>query len=249
MTDIATISDGRAPVSRPPTDKAENVRKSLQHIRRHLLAPFDAWEQAKQAGADIRAGLLYRPKFLIPEVLQPDHPKTEEERTGLLARHDRALGGQPSRLAMVAMRETLLEAVEGKPNARQNRVIAGLMVGAFPNVRPYSPETYMETLIEALDQTGMPPSAVAKACNEIVRTSTFPPTVAEVAGKASEVHGELRSAIWSIDHFFELIEWAAVVRTWIASVELLKPDCGNRERPPEPPRRWVGSGSGRQQWC
>ncbi|WP_368933498.1 hypothetical protein [Brevundimonas naejangsanensis] len=238
MTDVANYDHGQVPVQRPNNPsaaKADTVRKTLARIRSQFLAPFDAWEKAVAHGAAGRGQLAERPAFLTPQVPQPPHPATEEGRQGELARFDAALRGQPDPFGLEPLRTDLDAAANGQPSAAANRLIVATMVAAFPNVRPHSPETYLEALIEALDHTGLPPTAVAKTCNEVYSTSTFAPTVAEVLTKAKETHASLSFAVRQIDQYSELMAWAKKVRDWIATVPLLKEDRSNADRAPRPP--------------
>lgn len=238
MTDVANYEHGRVPVQRPSSPsaaKADKVRKTIARIRSQFLAPFDAWEKAIADGAAGRGQLAGRPAFLMPQVHQPSHPTTEEDRQCQLARFDAALRNQPDPSDLASLRGDLDAAANGQPSAAANRLIVATMVAAFPNVRPHSPETYLEALIEALDHTGLPPAAVAKTCNEVYSTSTFAPTVAEVLTKAKETHASLTFAVRQIDQYAELMAWAKKVRDWIATVPLLKEDRSNADRAPRPP--------------
>ncbi|GEM_PF-4542402 len=240
MNDLTPHKDGGSPDRRNQSDdKAASIRQSLEHIHRHHLAPYRAWDDAQKIGHSERQQMRMRPQFLVPQVHQPDHPKTEQEREQQLGIFDHAMLNQPSRMDMAVMRRRLAEAAGKKPDPKQNRLIAGLMVGAFPNVRPYSPETYMESLIAALNEADLPPAAIAKACNHITRTCAFPPTVAEVAQAASDAYGVLNGAINSIDQFNEILDWASEVRSWLKSVPLLAENNSNRDRPPAPPKKFT----------
>jgi len=239
MTDIARYDHGGTPQRRaagPEETKADKARQSLAFIRKEYLAPFDAWDRIKAEQEAERQAMAVRPAFLAPRVYRPHHPRTEADRRDEIARFDAALKAQPNPRSLASIREAFRNAANGKPKPSANRLIAGFMVGAFPNVRPHSPETYLETLIEALDQTGFPPAAVARACNEIIHTSTFAPTIAEVVAKAKDVHAHLRFSAQMIDRYEEVLIWAAGVRSWLAAVPLLDENRSNYERPPEPPR-------------
>lgn len=238
MNDVANYEQGRAPVQRsgnPSAAKADKVRQTLARIRSQFLTPFDAWERAQAVGAAERDRMMGRPSFLAPRIYQPRHPTTEEDRTAQLARFDDALQNQPDAAALQALRADMEAAANGPASPAANRLIIATMVASFPNVRPHSPETYLEALIEALDHTGLPPAAIAKTCNEIYTTSTFAPTVAEVLEKAKEVHAALSNRVWQIDRYGEVIAWAEGVRHWLATVPLELPNRSNFERAPEPP--------------
>jgi len=238
MTDVTNYEPGRAPTARPdnPSEaKADKARQTIARIRSQFLAPFDAWERAQAVGAAERDRMRDRPTFLAPRVYQPAHPATEEGREAQLARFDAALQNQPDAAALQGLRAAMDGAANGPTNPTANRLIIATMVAAFPNVRPHSPETYLEALIEALDHTGLPPAAIAKTCNEIVTTSTFAPAVAEVLDKAKEVHATLTYGVRQIDRYSEVIAWAEGVRHWLATVPLELPDRSNFERAPAPP--------------
>lgn len=238
MTQVAAYDHGRAPAPRPaqPGDaKADKVRKTIARIRIQFLAPFDAWERAAAGGAVERGRMIDRPQFLSPRVLQPMHPATEEQRAFQLARFDASLKNQPEAASLADLRADMDAAANGSPLPAATRLIIGTMVASFPNVRPHSPETYLEALIEALDHTGLPPAAIAKTCNEIYLTSTFAPTGAEVLEKAKEVHATLSFRVKQIDRYAEIMDWAVKVRSWLETVPLLAPDRSNAARAPLPP--------------
>lgn len=238
MTDVTNYEQGRAPVQRannPSAAKADKVRQTLARIRSQFLTTFDAWDQAQAVGAAERNRMMDRPAFLAPRVYQPSHPTSEENREAQLARFDAALQNQPDSAALQALRADMEAAANGPASSAANRLIIATMVASFPNVRPHSPETYLEALIEALDHTGLPPAAIAKTCNEIYTTSTFAPTVAEVLAKAKEVHASLANGVRNIDRYGEVIAWATEVRRWLETVPLLATDRANYDRPPAPP--------------
>lgn len=237
MTDVARQASGNLPASRLQDEdtKADKARKTFGHIRRQFLAPFDAWERSAAVGAEERSRMIDRPAYLVPRVYCPTHPATEEQRQQQLSMLDAALANQPDIHSLQALRHELDQAASGAPIPAANRMIVGAMVAAFPNVRPHSPEYYLEALIEALGQLELPPAAVAKTCNEIYQTATFAPTAAEVLAKAKEVHGKLVVTVKQIDRYGEILAWADEVRSWIKTVPLLAPNRSNFDRPPAPP--------------
>lgn len=236
MTDI-TPQSGGLPSRRPAMDesKADKVRRTLAQVNKQYLAPFRALDAMQAQQAEDRLTLQPMPSFLSPCVPQPAHPTSEEERERSLQRFDAALQYQPDRLSLATIRNDLADAVMGKAAPTVNRLIVGLMVGSFPNVRPYSPETYLEALIEALDQTGLPPASVAKACNEITRTRSFAPSVAEVIEAAEKVQTEAKYTIRAIGQYSETLDWAGEVRAWLKAVPILAANRSNYDRPPPPP--------------
>ncbi len=237
MTDVTHPVSSNLPAVRQQgeTTKADKARKTFANIRRQFLAPFDAWEKAVQIGAEERSRMVDRPAYLSPRVYCPTHPATEDQRLQQLALFDAALANQPDFTSLAMLRDELNDAANGVPIPAANRMIVGAMIAAFPNVRPHSPEYYLEALIEALGQTALPPAAVAKTCNEIYLTSTFAPTAAEVLAKAKDVHAALIFNVKQIDRYGEIVGWAASVRRWIETVPLLTPNRSNHERAPMPP--------------
>lgn len=237
MTDVAHHGSGNLPDRRPAPQpsKADNARKTFANIRRRFLAPFDAWERAMQVGEEGRAAMRDRPRYLAPRIVCPQHPTSEHHRETLLAIFDEALKHQPDVASLAELRDEMNDAAGGQPIPAANRMIVAAMVAAFPNVRPHSPEYYLEALIEALDQTGLPPAAVAKTCNEIYLTSTYAPTAAEVLAKAKDVQANLTFGVKQIDRYREIVSWAAEVRRWLETVPLLASDRSNLERAPAPP--------------
>lgn len=236
MTDVAQ-STGNLPARRLHDEdtKADKARKTFANIRSRFLAPFDALERAQRVGAAERSHMTDRPGYLVPRVYHPTHPSTEADRQQQLAMFDAALANQPDMGSLEGLRRDLNEAASGAPVPAANRMIVGAMIAAFPNVRPHSPEYYMEALIEALKQLQLPPAAVAKTCNEIYQTATFAPTAAEVLAKAKEVHASLQFSVKQIDRYGEICAWAASVRRWIETVPLLAANRSNFDRPPAPP--------------
>ncbi len=244
MTDV-TPQSGGLPARRPAMDedKAGKVRRSLAQISKQYLAPFRALEAVRSQQEEGRRSLRSDPSFLGPCIHRPAHPTSEEERERSLRHFDAALQYQPDRLSLATIRNDLATAIMGKAAPTANRLIVGLMVGSFPNVRPYSPETYLEALVEALDQTGLPPASVAKACNEITRTRSFAPSVAEVIEMAERVQAEAKITIRAIGQYGETLDWAADVRAWLKGVPILADDRSNYDRPPSPPASLAFSSS------
>lgn len=235
MNDLATINPAKAPAP-ISQDRANKARETFSRIRSQFLAPFDAWEQAEAVGAVERSRMVDRPRYLAPRVYQPKHPASEEDRSTQLARFDAAMRNQPEPAALLAMRADMDAAANGPAAPPANRLIIATMVASFPNVRPHSPETYLEALFEALEHTGLPPAAIAKTCNIICTTSTFAPTVAEVLAKAKDVQTGLSFGVKQIDLYIEVIAWAKKVRGWLETVPLLAKDRSNIDRAPSPPK-------------
>lgn len=251
MNDLVPTSGG-APAN-PAAAKAEKIKATLQRVRQQYLAPFDAWDVAVKEGQRDRDALFDGRVFLYPKFEEPWHPKSEEDRDQVLRQLDRSMIGQPSMMTVTTLRSKLDGIATEKPNSRMNRVLAGLMVGSFPNARPYSPDTYLEALIDALEQSGLLVAVVAKACNQVTTTCKFPPTVSEVVEAAEGVSTGLSNKLFMLDRYAEKFEYAGLVRAWIKAVPLLASDGSNRERPPQEPRlspaKHRPEAYGRQSWC
>lgn len=228
MNDLATVQPAKAPVPISQA-RADKVRETLARIRSQFLAVFDDWDRAQIACQNAR--------LLEPHIPQLVQPRTEEERAQQLARLDAALAGQPTAETLSSLRADAEKAIAAPAVPKANRLIVATMVAAFPNVRPHSPETYLEALIEALTHTGFPPAVIAKTCNEVYTGSTFAPTVAEVLEKATAINNGLSRRVWFIDRYQEVQRWTADVRRWLEAVPLLAEDRSNTERPPQPHER------------
>jgi len=88
----------------------------------------------------------------------------------------------PEQLADAA--QCIVRIATAPPNQNQTRLLVGLMVDSYPNGRPHAPDVYTEALILAAE--GVPPTVVALACHEIVRTCKFLPAPAEFIEKLEE---------------------------------------------------------------
>jgi hypothetical protein len=95
----------------------------------------------------------------------------------------------PPRERLEAMRQEMAAVARGPFNPDTTRAIIGLLVDSYPNARPHSPETYFEVLAHEIGVSGYSPHVVATGCAELVRSSVFLPSVAEVlsrCGRESE---------------------------------------------------------------
>lgn len=71
------------------------------------------------------------------------------------------------------------------------RSALSVMIDAFPNARPHSPEAYVESLVHEVLVDGYSVAAVAKAASEIRRSKTFAPAIAEVIEACKEAQASI----------------------------------------------------------
>jgi hypothetical protein len=72
----------------------------------------------------------------------------------------------------------------------------GMMIAAFPNCAPPSPENYMQTVVGHINDCEPDPYVLESTCREVERTRKFPPMPAEIL-PVLEMQSELWSERWS----------------------------------------------------
>lgn len=231
MTDIVPTSAGTPARSSYSEAKAARVREALTRVRANYLAVFrdidDARLSHNQRALQVADRGGWIGDFLHPQLSAPEQPRTEDDRVAGLRRLDMALVDQPDRSGILGLRDRALAAATEGYAMPPARLAVGLMINSFPNARPHSPESYQEALVDQLEATGLGPAPIAKACNDLVRKSTFVPTAAEVVAAANDAQSALRIFVIEVERFRAIADWVPAARSWLEDVELLQPDRMN----------------------
>lgn len=240
MTDIIPASAPPAPRASFSEARATKVRDALARVRSQYLSIYDSLESCRQqhegAAREFLLSGQTRPAFLAPDLRTPDQPKTEDQRQSELRVLSAAIDRQPKRSELATLREGAHAAWSAKYAAAPTRLVVGLMINAYPNARPHSPESYQEAVVDQVAATGLGPAPIAKACNSLVRTSAFVPSPAEVVAAVLEAQSSLRSFVYAVDNFTAQAEWAAEAQEWLTNVPLLTADRANYDRFSDPPK-------------
>ncbi len=220
--------------------RAKSVASMMARIQEQYLRPFRMLETLgarvpTEADETVRGNFLFylqRP--------QPHQPWTEEQRQQQIAKLQLALDEAPPVGALQEAYDRTLVALYGakgmpfgKPQANpaQNRLIVGVLIDSFPNARPHDPETYLEALVAELAAGEYPAMAVAKACNMLVRSSKFVPSVAEVVQTVERVVAFLERVTHAYERHLDQRKVYEATIAWLREAQLY-----DRENPqPEPP--------------
>lgn len=240
MTDIAIPSPTNvAPASFSET-KADKVREALSKVRTQYLSVFDDIDAARKKHDDWARDVLARggpsASWLYPDLARVRHPMTEAERTEEIGRLNWAISSQPTLAVLAPLREAAHKASAAKYAPAPTRLIIGLMINAYPNARPHSPESYQESVVDQVMATGFGPVPIAKACNGLVRTSNFVPSPSEVVAAAESAQEGLLSFTRAVDRLSVMLDWAEQARTWVENIDLLSKDRANYSSFIDPPK-------------
>lgn len=238
------------PTSPRRQTKAEQVAKSLTHIRENLLPPFSALQAVTRGvpSADSQGERVVA-MFLRPSTIR--QPTTDADREMMLTRVEQPLLSQPETDFVRAELDKVETAATAAFDLRQTRFMIGLMIDAFPNARPHDPGSYLETVIDMVRGEEPSPAVVAKACDDIKRSCKFPPAASEVLEKVVEAKRALASFIAIAGRFLAMADHVSVQMDWLKQVPLFDETSGeDRLRPPAEPSRDPASSppSGRVNW-
>jgi len=131
--------------------------------------------------------------FLFPASIRVRQPSSEEDRTRQSDFLLEQSAIQPDPTEARAHLKRVEAVIENGFNPAEARVAIALMIDAYPNARPHSPEAYIASIMDVLQGEGFPTAAVSIACHELKTETTFLPALAEVVEK-------VRSAAKSIAH-------------------------------------------------
>lgn len=191
----------RAPANTVPETRGRKIARSLAHIRQTLLKPFDDYDALREANPDLPK-LAYRTisegglsaHFVTPEGALRRPPTWQGQQRDVIELIERRLATLPPLMDLMRVKHALDNVERSPTDADKTMVVVGLMVDAFPTARPHDPETYQEALLLELRVAGYGPEIVAKACNEIVRTKVFLPTISELLTLCQETRGRAESS-------------------------------------------------------
>lgn len=238
MTDITPTDPRRtAMVSTPPLNerqkRARAIAKTLTDVHTKYLAPFQRWE-ALGARIILSGDHTTKSNRFVLWLQRPaaNQPGTEEQRAESIARLQAVLDeGPPLDAVQTAYSETL-DALETY-DTRQVRTLIGIMLDAFPNARPHSPETWMEAVVHELSISGFAVMHVAKACNMLTRSERFAPSVAEVVARCEDVQSFTRAMLDAADRYELQRKVYEKIIAWLREVPLWSIDSGQRVGRPE----------------
>ena len=235
MTDLVESKSREVSTSRRPISKAEKVAASLHSVRERLLTPFLEWEAMAapfRVSRTFSSGEVTYPGFLDLDDNFLQQPTSEEHRQAMLARCDVILAKQPSDADVDRLDELAQEAMAQPFDRATARLCVALMIDAFPNARPHSPETYQETLVSEVAAGSYPPATVAKACNDAVRSAVFLPSIAEVIERLDSAKGQLANIRRIVQHYREKRKRFRENRDWLAQAPIYDQGKRNWDRPP-----------------
>ena len=172
-----TMPKGCPTAARAPT-RAEGIESGLRRIQRSLLSPGRECADLFRRGGGAWFKVALEASRTPPrrqELLRDDEcGRSARER---LARDLRMV---PTVETLEGISSRLGALLEEAPDRAQVRLLVGLLIDAFPNARPHSPEAFFETLALQIELDGHAPTIVAGASQELLRTKTFLPSIAEV---------------------------------------------------------------------
>lgn len=256
MTDIAIPSPTAVVPASFSETKATKVREALSKVRTQYLSVFDDIDAARkkhdQWARDVVARGGPRTSWLYPDLTQVRHPSSEAERADEIGRLNWAIASQPTLAVLGPLRDAAHKASTAKYAPAPTRLVVGLMINAYPNARPHSPESYQEAVVDQVMATGFGPVPIAKACNGLVRTSNFVPSPSEVVAAAESAQEGLLSFTRAVDSLAAMLEWADQARAWVEKIDLLAKDRANYSSfigPPKSSYEWLHrTVSGRVGW-
>lgn len=230
---------GIVPSQSPAPSRAEKISKTLDAIDEAYLAPFRAFERL---GAKVREPGSPPPTWEIISTfwlqrIEGGAIRSEEEREREIALLQAKLA-QANDPELVADAYDALVRHRASINQAQNRTIVGLMLDAFPNARAHSPQAWMESVVKEVRVSEFSTLVVAKACNLLIRSETFAPSVGAVVERCELVVEFVDAAIAGVDRgrlqrrYYDLcIDWLKQTPVWDGNrdnrPELLKIDLGS----------------------
>lgn len=103
----------------------------------------------------------------------------------------RQLAVMPNEQVLMEIAATATRALSTISPSAVTREVA-LLVAAFPNAAPTSPEIFISTLSYDLVDLRIPDAIVAEACRKLRRTSKFVPSISEVVAEAEQLLDQWR---------------------------------------------------------
>lgn len=228
MNDIATSDRSRAigPASKPT--RQQTVARSLKAIHdTHLSIWIDYAQMLAEFTEDRRLD-HWQGSFLQLPTHRHFQPENETQRENAIAYLLERTERQPDVRQAEALLDRVNAAFEQGFHEAQVRVIIGLMVDAFPNARPHSPEAYVETLVHELSHQGVTTAAIAKGCNAITLSAKFLPGASEVLEKVKASAGVLAHIRRTLRRYAEWSETTAQAVVWLSTQALWDRTAGER---------------------
>lgn len=216
---------------RSPASKAEKVAITLRRINERLIAPRLQIRETVSGEVGTRARAIAGSSPPNRKDLLKDDVWAEQRRGWI--KGDLAI--IPSLDTLRPLLDFAEQAFNQPADRAQNRLLIGLMVDAYPNARPHSPETYFEALAHEIGESGYAPVVVACALRGIVREKTFAPSIAEVLGacemEAMHQGFDARSLATEVKAREWLDEAAPIIAAYEAGERFAPP-------PPQPSGPW-----------
>lgn len=209
--------------------RAKKVSETLDKIDETYLAPFRTFERL---GAKVRAPDSTPPVWSQIAIFwlqrpQGGTPRSEEQRDAEIAALEGRLQERPDPEAVADAYDAFV-ALRSKISQTQNRAIVALMIDAFPNARAHSPEAWMETVIKEVRVSEFSTLVIAKACNLLIRSETFAPSVGAVVERCELVQEFVDHAIAGVESARGQREYYARCLKWLHETPAWNGDPENR---------------------
>lgn len=199
----------------------------LDVIERQHLAPF---QQARSVVTCAQEWITGDLCSLSSNVWFVGLPKGNEGAVDEATRRVDILGQQEALLTDAI--KSIGAALTMEPNREDIRPIVAVMLNAFPNARPHSPEGYYEALVSDIVGEGYSAVVAADGCQKIRRNSTFCPVIAEVLQCCASSRLSLAQAVKTARRGLDLLNEArAVVAIGIIAPEIWIPPVANSRGP------------------
>lgn len=197
------------PAARPQSSRQQTAANLLKRIRDNhlsirsdyqaLLAAFmEGQDELSRKNPERRRAVFLRPlAFTIYQ------PRTEEEREEGIAHLNGLAAQQPDIRVAQSLLTRVTAAVDQDLDASEARLAVALMIDAYPNARPHSPEAYIASIMDAICELGAPTVAVSMACHDLKTETTFLPALGEVVQRVKDSAESLRSMHDRLTYFDE----------------------------------------------
>ncbi|ASE39122.1 hypothetical protein [Brevundimonas vesicularis] len=228
MTDIAITDPRRAVGAASKPTRQQTVARSLKAIHDTHLSIWTDYADMLATFEDARRDDHWQGGFLQLPIHRHFQPENEVQRENAIRYLSEHVERQPDLTKAGAILDRVEAAFEQGFHEAQVRVIIGLMVDAFPNARPHSPEAYVETLIHELSHQGATTAAIAKGCNAITLTAKFLPAASEVLEKVKSCAGVLAHIRRTLMRYTEWSATTAEAVVWLQTQALWDRTAGER---------------------
>jgi hypothetical protein len=175
------------PLQPAQTTPRQSVAKAVLKAESDALAPLGAYADLRRS-YDLTEQRWESCNRKLDEYGIPAEQRESQQRE--LAEIDLSRGAEERDIRELA--QALVGALRAGPSWPVNRILAGLLLDAFPQAQGGQPETFIEVLVSDITELGHAPIVVAHALRELRRTVKFRPTIAEVCEACSAT----KETIW-----------------------------------------------------